>query len=125
MRFVLGTDGTGQDHLIVRAGGFRHPHPASAAHPGAGSVTPADAYLAMNGPEVFAFTLREVPRVVQSALDQAAWTIDDVDAVVMHQANEFMLKHLAQRLKIPLEKLVIALQDFGNTSSASIPLGRG
>lgn len=76
----------------------------------------------MNGPEVFMFTLCEVPALVRNALSAANWTMADVDAVVMHQANEFMLNHLARRLKIPSNKLIVALADAGNTSCASIPL---
>jgi 3-oxoacyl-[acyl-carrier-protein] synthase-3 len=52
----------------------------------------------------------------------AGWTIDDVDAVVLHQANQFMLKHVAKSAKIPLEKIPLSLDSFGNTSSASIPI---
>ncbi len=76
----------------------------------------------MDGAQVFSFTLAKIPKLVRSALAAAEWTMDDVDAVVMHQANAFMLTHLAKRLKIPNEKFVLAMEEYGNTSCASIPL---
>ena len=120
MSFALGTDGNGQANLIVPAGGFRSPHSDTT-----GLVTEreggnirSDEHLYMNGPEIFTFTLREVPAMVKSLVAD----YDAVDAVVMHQANKFMLDYIAKRLKIPKEKVVLTLENFGNTSSASIPL---
>lgn len=76
----------------------------------------------MNGPEIFTFTLREVPSLVSRILGRAGWTKEDTDLFVMHQANRFMLYHLAKKMGIPYTKVPIALDEFGNTSSASIPL---
>ena len=76
----------------------------------------------MDGSEVLAFTLRQVPPLMNEVLSLAGWSIDQMDAFVPHQANRFMLQHLAKRLKIPPEKLVLSLDEFGNTSSASSPL---
>ena len=124
MHFVLGTDGSGRDNLIVPAGGFRRPHAPDTAVRAAGddgnSRSAED--LFMNGAEIFTFTLREVPPLITAVLDGAGWSKDDVDAFVFHQANQFMLQHLAKRLKLPKEKFVLAMEEFGNTSSASIPL---
>lgn len=114
--FVLGTDGSGRDHLIVRRGLFRD-SPLNAQ-----PELNAEGRLFMNGAEIFAFTLREVPPLVEAGLRSANWSRDDVDAIVMHQANEFMLKHLAKRMKLPAEKQPLSLGEYGNTSSASIPL---
>lgn len=114
--FQLGTDGSGKDHLIVRRGLFR-----DSPLDGRPSEC-AESRLAMNGAEIFAFTLREVPPLVDSCLQAAGWALEDVHSVVMHQANEFMLKHLAKRLKLPTEKQPLSLGTYGNTSSASIPL---
>lgn len=124
MSFRMGTDGKGSKNLIVSAGGFRQPHtPATAertAREGGNVRSDEDVY--MNGSEIFTFTLREVAPLVQSARDDARWSLDDVDAYVFHQANRFMLQHLAKKMKLPLERVVVALENFGNTSSASIPL---
>ena len=109
--FVWGTDGLGANHLMVKEGGFRSPKRLSDGQ-----------FLSMDGGEIFAFTLAEVPALIQALLDDAKWTLSDVDAVVLHQANAFMLNHLAKRMKIELDQLPMCLSQYGNTSSASIPL---
>ena len=78
--------------------------------------------LHMNGPEIFTFTLRAVPAAVQELLRRAETTIDDVDLFVFHQANRYMLDHLRDKLRIPTEKFVIALDHCGNTVSSTIPI---
>jgi len=124
MHFDLGTDGSGTEHLIVPAGGCRTPHSSVTAEmleDKHGNIR-SDDNLYMNGTEIFTFTLREVPPMLRRVLDHAQWTIDDVDAFVFHQANLFMLKHLVKRMKLDKEKVPLSIEEFGNTSSASIPL---
>lgn len=122
--FTLGTDGTGYRHLIIPAGGFRQPRTESTSRrtPRENGNSRSDEDVFMDGAEVFAFTLREVPPMVKHILAAAGWSIDSADAFVMHQANRFILNHLAKKMKVPPEKMVVALEDFGNTSSASVPL---
>jgi 3-oxoacyl-[acyl-carrier-protein] synthase-3 len=124
MVFQLGTDGSGKEHLIVPAGGFRHPHTERTAQrkKGDDGNIRSDEETYMNGAEIFAFTLREVPPLIKSVLGAAGWQAESVDAFVMHQANRFMLQHLAKKMKLPPERVIVALEDYGNTSSASIPL---
>ena len=124
MKFQLGTDGGGMQHLIVPAGmsRLRRCRETSLRQEDEGGSLRSPEELFMDGAEVFSFTLTRVPRLVRSVLDNAGWTMDEVDAVVMHQANEFMLNHLAKRVKVPPEKLILAMESFGNTSCASIPL---
>lgn len=107
--FSLGADGGGQESLIVREGGFRNPRRGSPR-------------LHMDGPEVFAFTSREVVPSIRAAVAAAGWTLESVDSVVLHQANQFLVQHLAKKLKLPPSKVPIAMDGFGNTSVASIPL---
>jgi len=108
MSFALGSDGAGAPYLTVPGGALRQPD--------------APAHLFMDGTQVFAFTLREVPGNVRVALDLADWTMDTVDHLVLHQANAQMIRHLAQKLGATPAQTVLALAGFGNTSSASIPL---
>lgn len=124
MHFELGTDGRGHSHLMVPAGGFRIPHSERTMTPSAreGGNTRSDEDLFMNGAEVFGFSMNTVPGLITSVLDRAELPIERVDAFVLHQANRFMLEHLARRAKLPRSRLVLALEDYGNTSSASIPL---
>ena len=105
---TLGSDGAGAAYLIQRQGGQRQPGDRRS--------------LFMDGTQVFAFTLREVEKDVRACLALADWSLEDVDHFVLHQANAMMLQHLARKLGVPDERLVIALEAVGNTSSASIPL---
>jgi 3-oxoacyl-[acyl-carrier-protein] synthase-3 len=118
--FELGTDGSGEGHLKVAAGAFRERLPAP-GKPGLQESSGSE-FLRMNGAEVFAFTLREVKPLIERVLANAGWSVAETDAFVFHQANKFMLEHLARQSRIPVDKLVINLESFGNTSSASIPL---
>jgi 3-oxoacyl-[acyl-carrier-protein] synthase-3 len=121
---VFGTDGTGAEHLIIRAGALREPLvPPVTPHSLEKAAELFDhARLHLNGAEVFNFTLRIVPALANALLDASGQTVDSLDHVIMHQANAMMLTHLRKKLKIPPEKAPIALEGFGNTSSASIPL---
>ncbi|WP_448206566.1 3-oxoacyl-ACP synthase III family protein [Azospirillum sp. sgz302134] len=108
MAFALGSDGAGAPYLTVAGGGMREPE--------------APAHLFMDGTQVFAFTLREVPGNVRAALDLAGWGMEAVDHLVLHQANAQMIRHLAQKLGATPAQTVLGLAGYGNTSSASIPL---
>jgi len=122
--FVFGTDGSGAGNLIVEAGGFRRPLDAASAQEvtdASGNVRSAE-HLYMNGPEVFAFTLREVPLAVDSLLDKAGLAKDEVDLFVLHQASRFMLDSLRRKLGLDPARMPICMEDTGNTVSSTIPL---
>lgn len=108
MTFVLGSDGAGAPYLMARGGGSRHPD--------------EPARLFMDGTQVFAFTLREVPENVAATLAAAGIGIGDVDHVVPHQANRQMLDRLGRKIGAAPDRVVAAMGEHGNTSSASIPL---
>lgn len=124
MFFKLGTDGKGAQNLIVPSGGFRQPRSIETKKRNSdaqGNLRgPEDLY--MNGSEIFTFVISEILPLISSTLAYAGLSVDTVDAFVMHQANFFMLKYVAKRLNIPTEKLLLTLAEYGNTSSASIPL---
>ncbi len=109
--FIFGTDGSGADKLIVREGGLR-----------SWPLTSQPACLSMSGADIFAFTLKAVPPAVQKIMRLVNASIDDVDHFVFHQANEYMLEHLREKIGIPPEKFLIALEHCGNTVSSSIPI---
>jgi 3-oxoacyl-[acyl-carrier-protein] synthase III len=108
---VPGVDGSGAPYLTVRDGASRYPLPESSF-----------GRLFMDGPQVFAFTLRQVPKNIAATLQHAGWSIGDVDHLLLHQANESMMRHLSTKSGFSVNQLVVALSDYGNTSSASIPL---
>ena len=110
--FVFGTDGSGAEHFMVRSGGFRQPL----------SKESPPALIEMNGAEIFNFTLRVVPDCVSRLLERAGKTMEDIEMVVAHQANTFMLEHLRRKLDIPNEKFYVGMRDCGNTVSSSIPI---
>lgn len=85
---------------------------------GQGSYLP----VVMNGQEVYRFAVRRVPEIIEKALFQANLKVDEIDWLVLHQANQRILDAAAKRLKIPPEKVISNMANFGNTSAASIPL---
>ncbi len=124
MAFELGTDGTGYSSIIIPASGFRQPRSADTKKQvaGADGIERSAENIYINGAEVFNFTIKRIPPLVEALMTTAGKSRDQYDHFVFHQANAFMLQHLAKRLKIPPEKFVLAMETVGNTSSASIPL---
>ncbi|MEW5859067.1 MAG: beta-ketoacyl-ACP synthase 3 [Cyanobacteriota bacterium] len=78
--------------------------------------------ITMNGKEVYRFAVQKVPEVLEKAMFRASISIEQVDWLLLHQANQRILDAVAQRLKIPAEKVLSNLANYGNTSAASIPL---
>ena len=84
--------------------------------------TPRNPYVQMNGREVFKFAVGVVPSSIRQTLENAGKTLEDIDVLVLHQANIRIMDAMNERLGIPREKMVINLDKYGNTSAASIPL---
>ena len=76
----------------------------------------------MDGREVFKFAVRAMEEVTRQAIDQAGLTIDDVDYVVPHQANQRIISAVGKAMDLPPERMISNVEHYGNTSSASIPL---
>jgi len=76
----------------------------------------------MNGPEIFHFTMRQVPECLDQLLERAQRSLEQIDLFVFHQANKYMLEHLREKLRLPKEKFFVGMEEFGNTVSASIPI---
>ena len=120
--FVLGTDGSGADNLIVKTGGTAFPDRANDLTFDEGGNPRSSDYLFMNGGEIFSFTLRTVPKMVRQTLEKNGLEAEDVDLFVFHQANLFMLNHLRKKLKIPEDKFFLNLENIGNTVSSTVPI---
>ena len=86
------------------------------------SSTQTTGVLVMEGKEVFKHAVSKLAATASAALDKAGLGHEDVDWVVPHQANLRIIKSTAAKLKVPMEKVVVTVQDHGNTSAASIPL---
>ncbi|CCQ51025.1 beta-ketoacyl-ACP synthase III [Crocosphaera watsonii WH 8501] len=78
--------------------------------------------ITMKGRDVYRFAVEKVPEVIEKALFNAQLTTDDIDWLILHQANQRIIDSVAKRLKIPGEKVIANLDEYGNTSAASIPL---
>ena len=78
--------------------------------------------ITMNGREVYRFAVEKVPEVIEKALFRANMTAEQIDWLLLHQANQRIMDAVAKRLKIPSEKVVSNLAQYGNTSAASIPI---
>jgi 3-oxoacyl-[acyl-carrier-protein] synthase-3 len=111
----LGCDGSAAHVLQIPAGGSKTPATAE-------TVANRDHYLKMEGREVFKRAVRAVLATTEKTLTRAGVTAADVDVFVPHQANIRIIEAARSRLGIPLDKTVINIERFGNTSSASIPL---
>ncbi|TDC77874.1 beta-ketoacyl-ACP synthase III [Streptomyces hainanensis] len=112
---TLGSDGALTDLITVRAGGVEErtrPRP----------MDDADRYFAMRGREVFGHAVTRMTQAALTAVDQAGWRPEDVDRLVGHQANLRILHAVADQLDLPHDRLVIHLDQVGNTAAASIPL---
>jgi 3-oxoacyl-[acyl-carrier-protein] synthase-3 len=123
-RCIYGTDGRGCDKLIVPTGAFREPRTAGTAFVQSDSSGNSRARdnLYMDGADVLAFTLREVPAAVVHLLDRARHRIEDIDYFLFHQGSRLMLDMLRKKLGIPMEKFIVDLEEVGNTVSSTIPI---
>lgn len=79
-------------------------------------------HIAMNGQEVFRFAVRRVPEVIEEVLGKCGWSKEDADLYVLHQANIRIIQSAARRLDIDIDRFAVNLDEYGNTSAASIPL---
>ncbi|MGG0656994.1 ketoacyl-ACP synthase III [Rummeliibacillus pycnus] len=123
-KFVFGTDGSGANNLIIKAGAAREPINSDTVmeFEDERGIIRNKKDLYMNGPEVFKFAMREVPKSIKTLLEIENRTLDDYDYFVFHQANQYMLNALRRRLEIDENKFSIQLNDCGNTVSSTIPI---
>jgi len=112
---VLGSDGSGAEHLIIPVGGVAQPTTEA-------TLAQEQGGLRMNGREVFKFATRVLGTSLQQALGKADLTVDDIDLLVPHQANARIIDLAAREVGVPLEKVVVNVDRYGNTSAASVPL---
>jgi 3-oxoacyl-[acyl-carrier-protein] synthase-3 len=111
----LRTDGSYAKTLYVPAGGSLNP---ATVH----TVQKNEHTIVMNGKEVFKIAVRSMEDISRQALEEAGVTVDEVSLVIPHQANRRIIVALAERLGVPMEKVVVNLDKYGNTSAASVPV---
>ncbi|MFA6075237.1 MAG: beta-ketoacyl-ACP synthase III [Negativicutes bacterium] len=113
--FDLGADGSGGELLKVEAGGTRMPATAE-------TVAAHKHFIQMNGNEVYKFAVKIMGATAIKAVEKSGITVDDVSLLIPHQANIRIIQAAAKRLKLPMDRVVVNIQNYGNTSSASIPM---
>lgn len=122
--FSLNSDGSGADIMMIPFGGCRNPATVDSFE----MVVDAKGnmrngfHFRMDGMGVFNFGMKEEPKDIKHLLDVAGITMQDVDILIYHQANRFMMDFFTKKLKFTTDKTPYSLDRFGNTSSASIPL---
>jgi 3-oxoacyl-[acyl-carrier-protein] synthase-3 len=121
--FDLHTDGKGYNKLIVTNGGLRSPYDSNAPEKSYGTDNFfTDNHLFMDGPEIFNFTISTIPDLIEKTLIKNNYRKEEIDFYIFHQANAFMLNFLRKKIKIPVEKFYINMEETGNTVSATIPI---
>jgi 3-oxoacyl-[acyl-carrier-protein] synthase-3 len=123
--FSLNSDGSRESLIKINAGGYRNPSSIESLKERVvdeyGNIR-NDEQGYMNGPDVFNFLIREVPRDIKGLFDHTGQDINSIDYFVFHQANSYMNDYLIKKLKLQVEKVPTSIEKFGNTSSVSIPL---
>ncbi len=121
--FMLYTDGSGEDTLKIHAG-MRNPiTPESCVEREQedGNIR-SDLEVYMDGMDVFNFAISKVPKSIKQLLKETEKSVDDVDYLIFHQANRFMMDFFVKKLKMNPDRVPYCIHKYGNTSSASVPL---
>lgn len=122
--FSLNTDGRYKDSVIIPGGGFRCMSSAETLKSSIyedGSERTLE-QLAMEGMDVFSFAMTYLPKDVKKLLEFAGLTQEQIDKIIFHQANKYMMDFIANKLKLDMSKMLYSIQKYGNTSGVSIPL---
>jgi 3-oxoacyl-[acyl-carrier-protein] synthase III len=115
LSFVLGSHGAGSNLIKLPAGGAALP----ASHE---TVDNHDHFLKMQGKEVYRFAVRIMGDSAVAALEKSGLAYEDISICIPHQANTRIIASIADRLKLPPEKVFLNIDQYGNTSAASIPI---
>jgi 3-oxoacyl-[acyl-carrier-protein] synthase-3 len=122
--FDLNSDGSGYKSIILPVGGhrepFSHAHCYGQKDENGQWHWPAD--LILDGPAVLSFSTQRVPPAVERLLAYSGYESDDIDYFVFHQANKMINETIRKKLRLPADRVPTTLEDFGNTSGASLPV---
>ena len=122
--FNLQSDGSGANSLIIKSGAFRNPSDekskTSILMEEGNRRSAEDMY--MGGMDIFNFAMREVPNIVYEHLRDLNKTKDDIDLLILHQANKFMVNYLRKIIRLNKDDVPVEVDNYGNTGPCSIPL---
>ena len=119
---LLRSDGGRFKTIILPAGGFRDMNPPRDRFMCNDGIERSLYDIYMEGTSVFSFSITDVPKAIQDYLTYTHTQTDDYDLFLFHQANQFIIKQLTKKLKLPKEKVPISLDEYGNSGGISIPL---
>ena len=124
--FNIGTLSDEGKSLINPHGGLRNPYTMDSLKytldARAGKVPKEKWLKVMDSMDVFSFAITKIPKALKNLCSEYEVDINDIDKLVLHQANKFMLENIAKRMKIPMNKVPLGMRFYGNTTSASVPL---
>lgn len=120
--FALGTDGKGSKNLIVKSGASRMRALQNDVQFDKNGNPISSDHLYMNGAQIFVFTQKNVPRVIEDVLAKNNLKKEEIDLFILHQANSYMLDFLRKKMHIDEDKFYMFMENVGNTVSNSIPI---
>lgn len=120
--FTIKSDGQRFKSIITPSGAYRNRNAVEERVAWSDGIFRSDYDTHMKGMEVFEFSLTDVPKLFKEFLNELNKTPEDYDFFTLHQANLYILKQISRKIKIPMDKIPISLDRFGNNSSNSVPL---
>lgn len=116
LSYIFGADGKDADLIKIPVGGSKNPGQDLSKY------NYDDLFFQMDGKKVYEFTINVIPNVAEELIEKAGITKDDLDLIILHQANIRIIEAVSKQLDIPKEKFMINIDKYGNTSSGSIPI---
>lgn len=111
---TMGSDGSGAELLMIKAGGSRVRQN--------GHLPNGDQYLRMNGPQIYRWAVQMMSKAAEKVISASGLKPGEIDLFIPHQANMRIIEATAKKLGLPLDKVFCNVEDYGNTSAASIPI---
>ena len=124
LKFYLASDGSGYQTIIINDGGYRNPYSSSSllSKKVEEGICRNQLNLTLDGMDVFSFGISKAPESITELLKKFTTGIKEIDFFFLHQANMMMNERIRKKLQLPEERVPYSLKNYGNTSSASIPL---
>jgi len=121
-RTLLRSDGGRFKAIVLPAGGFRDMYPGRERFVCSDGIERSLYDIFMDGTSVFSFSITDVPQALKDYLEATGTAVSDYDTFVFHQANQFIIKQIIRKLRLPKDSVPISLDRYGNTGGISIPL---
>ena len=124
--FNIGTKSEDGKALIKEDGAFRNPYTMESLQfeleKRAGNISPDQVSNKMDSMDVFSFAITKVPKALKKLCVAYEISLDNITNLYLHQANKLIIENIAKRMKVNMDKVPLSLKNYGNTTSASIPL---